>query len=171
MAIVKMKKLRVMAMAADQERLLHQLQHLGCVEISQPSEELEDTKWASMIEPKESQQVQIRAEMSEAQSALAAVKEYGPKKKEGLFPPRRQVTEEELLRPDTRRAGRRAAGRIHTWLDTLARMDADESRLLSKKNGLTPWLGLNMPMELQESAHVVFRPCVFPTAVDLDPSI
>ena len=90
MAIVKMKKLRVMAMAADQERLLHQLQHLGCVEISQPSEELEDTKWASMIEPKESQQVQIRAEMSEAQSALAAVKEYGPKKKEGLFPPRRR---------------------------------------------------------------------------------
>ena len=87
MAIVKMKKLRVMAMAADQERLLHQLQHLGCVEISQPSEELEDTKWASMIEPKESQQVQIRAEMSEAQSALAAVKEYAPKKKEGLFPP------------------------------------------------------------------------------------
>ena len=168
MAIVKMKKLRVMAMAADQERLLHQLQHLGCVEISQPSEELEDTKWASMIEPKESQQVQIRAEMSEAQSALAAVKEYGPKKKEGLFPPRRQVTEEELLRPDTLRAGRRAAGRIHTWLDTLARMDADESRLLSKKNGLTPWLDLNMPMELQESAHVVFRPCVFPTAVDLE---
>ena len=168
MAIVKMKKLRVMAMAADQERLLHQLQHLGCVEISQPSEELEDTKWASMIEPKESQQVQIRAEMSEAQSALAAVKEYGPKKKEGLFPPRRQVTEEELLRPDTLRAGRRAAGRIHTWLDTLARMDADESRLLSKKNGLTPWLGLNMPMELQESAHVVFRPCVFPAAVDLE---
>ena len=168
MAIVKMKKLRVMAMAADQERLLHQLQHLGCVEISQPSEELEDTKWASMIEPKESQQVQIRAEMSEAQSALAAVKEYGPKKKEGLFPPRRQVTEEELLRPDTLRAGRRAAGRIHTWLDTLARMDADESRLLAKKNGLTPWLDLNMPMDLQESAHVVFRPCVFPAAVDLE---
>ena len=168
MAIVKMKKLRVMAMAADQERLLHQLQHLGCVEISQPSEELEDTKWASMIEPKESQQVQIRAEMSEAQSALAAVNEYAPKKKEGLFPPRRQVTEEELLRPDTLRAGRRAAGRIHTWLDTLARMDADESRLLSKKNGLTPWLDLNMPMDLQESAHVVFRPCVFPAAVDLE---
>ena len=168
MAIVKMKKLRVMAMAADQERLLHQLQHLGCVEISQPSEELEDTKWASMIEPKESQQVQIRAEMSEAQSALAAVKEYAPKKKEGLFPPRRQVTEEELLRPDTLRAGRRAAGRIHTWLDTLARMDADESRLLAKKNGLTPWLDLNMPMELQERAHVVFRPCVFPSAVDLE---
>ena len=168
MAIVKMKKLRVMAMAADQERLLHQLQHLGCVEISQPSEELEDTKWASMIERKESQQVQIRAEMSEAQSALAAVKEYSPKKKEGLFPPRRQVTEEELLRQDTLRAGRRAAGRIHTWLDTLARMDAEESRLLSKQNGLLPWKALEMPMELQESAHVIFRPCVFPTAVDLE---
>lgn len=167
MAIVKMKKLRVMAMAADQERLLHQLQHLGCVEISQPSEEVEDTKWASRIDRKESQQVQIRVEMSEAQSALAAVKEYSAGKS-GIFSLRRQVTEEELLRQDTLRAGRRAAGRIHTELDTLARIDAEESRLLSRQNALLPWKDLNMPMELQESAHVVFRPCVFPAAVDLE---
>ena len=167
MAIVKMKKLRVMAMAADQERLLHQLQHLGCVEISQPSEEVEDTKWASRIKPKESQQVQIRAEIMEAQGALAAVKEYAGGK-DGLFILRRQVTEEELLRPDTLRAGRQAAGRIQTWLDTLARMDAEEGRLLARKNALAPWRDLNMPMELQESAHVVFRPCVFPAAADLE---
>ena len=167
MAIVKMKKLRVMAMAADQERLLHQLQHLGCVEISQPSEEVEDTKWASRIDRKESQQVQIRVEMSEAQSALAAVKEYSAEKS-GVFSLRRRVTEEELLQQDTLRAGRRAAGRIHTELDTLARIDAEESRLLSRQNALLPWKDLNMPMELQESAHVVFRPCVFPAAVDLE---
>ena len=79
------------------------------------------------------------------------------------------ISSEEPLPQDSRMGrSRRAAGRIHTWLDTLARMDADESRLLAKKNGLTPWLDLNMPMELQESAHAVFRPCVFPSAVDLE---
>ena len=145
MAIVKMKKLRVMAMAADQERLLHQLQHLGCVEISQPSEELEDTKWASMIEPKESQQVQIRAEMSEAQSALAAVKEYGPKKKEGLFPPRRQVTEEELLRA-VRIAAQLGVTKVRvTGGEPLVRkkdiLRLAEGPLAASTPGWTPWPG------------------------------
>ena len=111
--------------------------------------------------------MQIRVEMSEAQSALAAVKEYSAEKS-GVFSLRRRVTEEELLQQDTLRAGRRAAGRIHTELDTLARIDAEESRLLSRQNALLPWKDLNMPMELQESAHVVFRPCVFPAAVDLE---
>ena len=40
MAIVKMKKLHVIAMADRREELLKGLLHLGCVEISQPSEEL-----------------------------------------------------------------------------------------------------------------------------------
>lgn len=37
MAIVKMKKLRVMALAECREDLLGGLQHLGCVEISEPN--------------------------------------------------------------------------------------------------------------------------------------
>ena len=82
-----MKKLHVIAMADRREELLKGLLHLGCVEISQHSEELEDTKWASMIEPKESQQVQIRAEMSEAQSALAAVKETAQRRRKGSSRP------------------------------------------------------------------------------------
>ena len=38
MAIVKMKKLRLLAMSADREALLRELLLLGCVEVSEPTE-------------------------------------------------------------------------------------------------------------------------------------
>ena len=36
MAIVKMKRLRMVGMAGDREELLRKLQHMGCVEVIQP---------------------------------------------------------------------------------------------------------------------------------------
>ena len=42
MAIVKMKKLWVVAMAEERDELLRELLHLGCVEISEPDGQLED---------------------------------------------------------------------------------------------------------------------------------
>ena len=42
MAIVEMKKLRVMAMASQRDELLRGLLHLGCVEISEPDGKLAD---------------------------------------------------------------------------------------------------------------------------------
>lgn len=48
MAIVKMKRLRLIGMAEDREELLEQLQHAGCVELSQPDEQLDDPAWESL---------------------------------------------------------------------------------------------------------------------------
>ena len=42
MAIVKMKKLRVVALSSQREQLLRQLLRLGCVEVRQPEELLSD---------------------------------------------------------------------------------------------------------------------------------
>lgn len=39
MAIVKMKRLRLIAMARDQDKLAEDLLNAGCVEISQPPQE------------------------------------------------------------------------------------------------------------------------------------
>ena len=49
MAIVKMKKLRVMAMAEQRDELLQELRHLGCVEISEPTGKLRDPEWAALL--------------------------------------------------------------------------------------------------------------------------
>ena len=44
MAIVKMKRLHLLALAKDHDAMLRQLQHMGCVEISEPDmEQLPDS--------------------------------------------------------------------------------------------------------------------------------
>jgi len=49
MAIVKMKKLRVVAMAAERDGLLRALLRLGCVEISEPDGLLNDPAWSALL--------------------------------------------------------------------------------------------------------------------------
>ena len=51
MAIVKMKKLRVMAMADSRDRLLRALLRLGCVEIREPAIDLSDPAWEGLGKP------------------------------------------------------------------------------------------------------------------------
>ena len=44
MAIVKMKRLQVLALERDHDAILRRLQHMGCLEISEPdTESLPDT--------------------------------------------------------------------------------------------------------------------------------
>ena len=51
MAIVKMKRLRLLGLRSDRERLLRPLQSLGCVEFSEPAIDLSDPAWAALAKP------------------------------------------------------------------------------------------------------------------------
>ena len=42
MAIVKMKRVRLIALASDRDALLSELLHVGCVEVREPEGELAD---------------------------------------------------------------------------------------------------------------------------------
>ena len=59
MAIVKMKKLRVVAMAGQRETLMKGLLHLGCVEISEPDGKLSDPAWAALLRREDSEERQM----------------------------------------------------------------------------------------------------------------
>jgi V/A-type H+-transporting ATPase subunit I len=48
MSIIKMKRLRS-SHAFQREELMRQLQHLGCVEISESSDKLGDPEWAALL--------------------------------------------------------------------------------------------------------------------------
>ena len=69
MAIVKMKKLHVIAMADRREALLKGLLHLGCVEISQPEEVLSDPEWAALFRRSETLLTQRKAELTDVDTA------------------------------------------------------------------------------------------------------
>ena len=94
MAIVKMKRLRVIAMAACREELLGQLQRLGCVEIREPETAGED--WSGLLERESSRLAEAKGALAEVNTALAAMRRYG-QVKDGLFVKRRLVTEKEFL--------------------------------------------------------------------------
>ena len=165
MAIVKMKKLRVMAMAAQRDALLRELLRLGCVEISEPAGKLSDPAWSALLRRDASRLAETKNEQGEARAALEALKRYGGAK-DGLFIQRRPVGQEEFLSPAVLEKGRAVSGQINGRLQELSRLQSEENRLLSRRAGLEPWAGLDMPLELGGTENAVFRLGVFPGAAD-----
>jgi len=165
MAIVKMKKLRVMAMADHREELLEGLLHLGCVQIDEPDGKLPDSAWANAFIRGTSNLVETRSELAEVNTALDAIKRYG-QTKDGMFVQRPQVTEETLMSADTAKRAKAAYRAVNEQLQTIARLQGEETRLLARQASLQPWISLDMPLEQDGTANVAFRLGVCPAATD-----
>ena len=96
MAIVAMKRLHILALEADRDRLFDDLQRLGCVEVSEPAEKLADPEWAALVHPDESSLSRQQSLLEQASAALTALDQYAPEKKK-LLSPLPQVKASELL--------------------------------------------------------------------------
>ncbi|MDD3347527.1 V-type ATP synthase subunit I [Oscillibacter sp.] len=166
MAIVKMKKLRVIAMAARREELLKGLLHLGCVEISEPADEMADPAWAALLRRETSRLGETRSQMTDVFAALAAIKRCGAQK-DGLFIQRRSVSETEFLEGAALEQAKEVSDRVGRALESLSRLQSEENRLLSRQAGLRPWSSLDMPLETEETAHAVIRMGVLPGGTDV----
>ena len=51
MAIVKMKRLRLIALKPDREKLLSSLQRFGCVQLQEPAVDETDPAWEALARP------------------------------------------------------------------------------------------------------------------------
>ena len=167
MAIVNMKRLRVIAMAAQREELLQGLLRLGCVEISEAEERLSDPQWAALLRRGGSDPAKIKGEIAQASTALEAVKRYG-QAKGGLFIQRRSVPESEFLSDAAAEKAKAESERIGGLLRELSRLETEENRLESRRAGLLPWRELDMPLEQAETACTSLRLEVCPAGVDLE---
>ena len=165
MAIVKMKKLRVVAMADQREALLNGLLHLGCVEISEPEDAAEDAAWASVFKRATSSLAETRTEIADVNTALNAIKQYA-QKKEGMFAQRGLVTEEELLSDETVERAQTVCRTVNGRLQELTKLQSEEARLTARKAALQPWQSLDMPLEQAGTANTVFRMGVCPSGTD-----
>ncbi len=164
MAIVKMKRLRVIAMASCREELLRQLQRLGCVEIREP--ESAGADWSGLLERERSRLAETRAALADVNAALSAVKKYADVR-EGMFPQRQAVTQTEFLSGTAADRARAASARVSELVQTASQLQAEEGRLQAKQASLVPWKGLDMPLELTGTVHTAFLPGVCPAAADL----
>ena len=165
MAIVKMKKLRVIAMADQREELLKGLLKLGCVEVSEPDDKLADPAWAALLKRGTSALAETRTELADVNTALAAIKRYG-QVKDGLFIQRKVVSEQEFLGSESAERATAASQKVGGLLQELSRLQSEEARLLSRQAALRPWVPMDLPLEQEGTAHTVFRMGVCPGTTD-----
>ncbi|WP_253291069.1 V-type ATP synthase subunit I [Pseudoflavonifractor sp. MSJ-37] len=153
MAIVKMKRVRLFGMRSDREELLKLLQHMGCVEIDEPSE-LTDPAWRKLSRPDERALNEARDDGAAAQSALAVLKKYAPVKG-GLLTPRPEITEKELFDDAAYAASLETARTLIGAEQKIASIHAEMSKKRSQKMTLAPWLGMDLPLETPSTRDMV----------------
>ena len=166
MAIVKMKRLRVIALAAQRDELLQRLLHAGCVEVTEPQAELSDPEWMALLKRDTSALSDVKARQNAVNGALEALQKYAPEKR-GLFIHRRSIREKEFMSDAAMNAALHSAGEINARVQRISQLYTQENRLTGQRASLTPWSGLDLPLNTggTEHARVSFHTC--PAAVDL----
>ena len=161
-----MKKLHVIAMADRREELLKGLLHLGCVEISEPSEVLADPQWASLFQRSGSSLAERKGQLTDVNTALDAIKQYA-KLKDGMFIKRHPITEAEFLDAGAAEKAQAACDAVREQLGILTKAQSEAGRLESRAAALKPWGSLDLPLERSGTAHTIFRLGVCPGQTDV----
>ena len=144
--IVKMKKLRVIAMADEREKLIDGMLRLGCMQVSEPTDKLNDPAWAALLHREDSALTERRIQQTSVQAALDAIGRYGRTKEKALRL-RPEVTESEFMDDAAAKEAGAASGEINDALAFLAELQTDENRMLSLRASLLPWERLDAPLE------------------------
>jgi len=165
MAIVKMKRLRLLGLRADRERLLRPLQSLGCVEIREPVIDLSDPEYSALTKPEGAGLAKAKEEQQLIGGALATLAKHAPAK-DGLLSPRPTLTEKQLFDDGVYADGLAAARQVADAERELALCQAEQAKLQTQKASLDPWLPLNVPLETEGDATVAITFGAVPANVD-----
>lgn len=144
MAIVKMKKLKLMVASPQREELLRGLMLLGCVEVSEPSAGLKELEFLSQAES--SDLIRLRTEHTALNNAIDLLKKYA-KEKGGLLSPLPEVTSAQLLDETNLKQTMALADRVIQLDDTIRRLTAEEIVKHTDITALTPWADLDLPLD------------------------
>ncbi|MBR2716912.1 MAG: hypothetical protein IKD79_04160, partial [Oscillospiraceae bacterium] len=146
MSIVKMKKLRVIALREDLDTLMRRLMRLGCVQVDpRPAGVLSDPDAAALLTPERAGLALLRTQQNEMHAALKVLQQYAPEKKK-LLSSRPEVSESEFLDRDAMERDLAAAEDICEWDSRVRRITSEESRLRTEIEALLPWESLDMPL-------------------------
>ena len=162
MAIVKMKKLRLLAIKSQRDDLLRRLQLLGCVQVAEP-EKVEEP----VVLSRESGNIaECREDHRELVNALGLLDRYASVK-DGMFAPRPAVQCGALM-DDSGEGEQLALARKIIELDgrikRLAIQEADKQNAIE---ALSPWLSLDLPLDYKGTKNTGAFFGSVPAAVDL----
>ena len=143
MSIVKMKKLRVIALRAQRDELMRELMRLGCVQVV--SEEPGSGEEAAALRPERADLPRLKTDESSLDAALRVLGQYAPEKKK-LLSARPQVKESEFLDGEALARDLALAAEIVGWDASVRRLTAEEARVRTEIEALEPWAPLDMAL-------------------------
>jgi V/A-type H+/Na+-transporting ATPase subunit I len=147
MAVVKMLRISLLALKADRETLLHEMQRMGCVEVTDmPEGEVRETG---------TEEARLDGDIARLDDTLALIKKYDPDPSPsfGTLP--------EVTAAQTEQAYARQ-GDIFLSLSRLEALDRRRGELRSAQaqaeaalEQAEPWIGLDISPEGEETRHTV----------------
>ncbi|MGI5936832.1 MAG: hypothetical protein ACOX7I_08540, partial [Oscillospiraceae bacterium] len=167
MAIVKMKKLRLLAVRSQREELLKELMLLGCVEISDPQVLLEDQELSSLVKLETSELGRFRQEYESLESGLKILDRYAPVKSK-LFSPRPEVSQDIFLDERNIEICLETVKKLEETDEQIRRVAAEKHRHESVVETLLPWQSMDIPLELAETESCSIILGTMPAYVKLD---
>ncbi len=167
MSIVKMKRIRLIALAQDRDALLSSLLHVGCVEISEPEEIPQGSDGNPLLHRDAAGVAQAKAQLTALQHALEVLRKYAPQKK-GMFAPRGTIGEKELLDEKAMAAALSKAEAINEHAKAIWQLNTRQARLHTEQLALQPWSAYDLPLEDQGTKNVSILLGTVPNDVDFD---
>lgn len=167
MAIVKMKKLRMLASRSHKDELLREMMLIGCVEMTEPSFDplevgLQMPAYTGSDSPE-----RIRAKIDRLSMALSILDKYAPAKTSFLSPlpdlswsKLEEDGEQEKLKP--------MAEEIIFLDDRIRASVSEESQMKNTITSLRPWENLDIPLEVAETRFCSLMTGTLPVASDLE---
>ena len=165
MSIVKMKRIRLIALAKDKDALVSGLLHAGCVQVSEPSEYQGEIDEAALLRQDNAAVAQAQGQLTVLQQALETLDQAAPEKG-GLFAAREQVEMAALWDEDALRAALQIAESVNDKAKQLGQLTARETRLHAEQLALAPWAAYELPLEEKETKCVSVLLGTVPVAVE-----
>lgn len=162
MAIVKMKRIRLIALAKDRDALLSELLHVGCVEVREPEEDD-----GGLLRRDVSALADAKGNLTLLQHAIEVLGKYAPQKKP-LLSLRPTIKEAELLDGDARRAALEKAEAITGHARTIGQLNTRETRIHADRLALEPWSACDVPLEVKGTARTDLLLGSVPASADFD---
>ena len=132
--IIAMKRLSLIALKSDQDRILKALQECGTVQVLNIADsEVQDPSADA-----------VNARIQRLTESIGAVKPYA--KKPGFLSPQKRDMTLDALRRDVPKA-ENAAGEIEELLHRQTHLAAEREKALNTKESLEPWVRLGVPMD------------------------
>ena len=151
MAILQMKRLRLMILRSKKEALLQELTKRGCVQLTELDEEARE-----LLRPAGSELMALKSEQAAYEKALALLGRYAPAKSP-LLSAKPELPENSFLEKEGEES-LALARKIADADERIRHIAAEESRRRGVIESLQPWLALDLPLETAgtERAALVF---------------